>query len=64
MTIRGYLTRLSLWLADLLQPRVARELRAERPAIHEARRRVHVLVLLGELARMRRFPNHHREQPR
>jgi hypothetical protein len=51
-------------IANWLQPRVARELRAERPEIHEARRRVHVLVLLGELARLRRFPHQHEEQPR
>lgn len=58
MRIRGYLTRLGDRLANVLQPRVGRELLAERPAIHEARRRVQVLVLLAELARLRRFPTH------
>jgi hypothetical protein len=43
-------------VANLLQPRIARQLRAERPDIHEARQRVHYLVLLAELARMRRTP--------
>jgi hypothetical protein len=61
--IREALSRLGKRIANILQPQVARELQAERPDIHEARRRVHILVLLAELARMRRFPTH-REQPR
>jgi hypothetical protein len=40
--------------ANMLQPRIARQLRAERTDMHEARQRVHYLVLLAELARVRR----------
>lgn len=64
VTVRLLKTRLSALAADVLQPRVGRELRLERPEIHDRRRRVHVLVLLGELARLRRFPHQHEEQPR
>ena len=46
----------SQWTARHLQPRIAQELRAERPDIHAARQRVHYLVVLGELAKLRRFP--------
>lgn len=60
---RQYKSRLSERAAQVLQPRVGAELRSERPEIHERRRRVHVLVLLAELAALRRFPPH-REQPR
>jgi hypothetical protein len=64
VAVRLYKTRLSERAANVLQPRIGRELRSERPEIHERRRRVHVLVVLAELARMRRFPHHHGEQPR
>jgi hypothetical protein len=52
--LRQMLRRLAERVADVLQPRIAQQVRAERPDIHEARQRVHYLVLLAELARVRR----------
>lgn len=61
MTARDLVRRGGQWLANKLQPRIARELRAERPDIHDARQRVHYVVLMTELARLRRFPARRQE---
>lgn len=58
--MRKWLAQAAQWLANHLQPRIARELLEERPDMHDARQRVHYLVLLAELAKMRKFPQEQR----
>jgi len=56
---RGVIEFLSQAAARHLQPRIARQLLDVRPEVHADRQRVHYLVVLTELAKLRRFPEEH-----